>query len=73
MTEPVLQLSNICKKDLRDIFDLYYQPLCHLAVYYLGDEDEAKGVVQDAFVKLWEISQSLNPDSNLRNFLFSQT
>ncbi len=71
MTEPVLQLSTISKKDLRDIYDLYYQPLCHLARYYLCDEDEAKGVVQDAFVKLWEISYSLNSDSNLRNFLFT--
>lgn len=71
MTEPVLQLLNDRKKDFRDIFDLYYQPLCHLARYYLGDEDEAKGVVQDAFVKLWEISHALNSDSNLRNFLFT--
>lgn len=71
MTEPVLQLSNVCKKDFRDIFDLYYQPLCHLARFYLGDDDEAKEVVQDAFVKLWEISHLLNPGSNLRNFLFT--
>lgn len=71
MTEPVFQLLNDRKKDFRDIFDLYNQPLCHLARYYLGDEDEAKGVVQDAFVKLWEISHALNPGSNLRNFLFT--
>lgn len=59
------------KKVFKDIFDNYYQPLCHLSNYYLEDKDEAKGVVQDAFVKLWEVRHELNPDSNLQNFLFT--
>jgi RNA polymerase sigma-70 factor (ECF subfamily) len=42
-----------------------------LSLHYLEDEDEAKEVVQDAFVKLWEIRNDLNLESNLRNFLFT--
>lgn len=59
------------KNGFKNIFHEYFQPLCHLSKHYLEDEDEAKEVVQDAFVKLWEIRQSLTPDSNIRNFLFT--
>lgn len=59
------------KDDFRNIFRLYYTPLCHLSNSYLEDEDEAKSVVQDAFLKLWEVRESLNSDSNLRNYLFT--
>ena len=46
------------KDDFRNIFRLYYTPLCHLSNSYLEDKDEAKSVVQDAFLKLWEVSHS---------------
>jgi len=71
MSEPILHLSNGNRMFFRDIFNDYYQPLCHLSTYYLEDREEAKGVVQEAFVKLWEARHELNPDSNLRNFLFT--
>ena len=71
MFEQVFQISKDDKNSFRDIFHEYYTPLCHLSQHYLEDEDEAKGVVQEAFVKLWEIRHELNPDSNLRNFLFT--
>lgn len=50
---------------------MYYPPLFHLSIYYLENEDESKGVVQDAFMKLWEIWSELHGDSNLRNFLYT--
>lgn len=59
------------KDEFKAIFRLYYQPLCHLSLFYLEDDEEAKGVVQEAFVKLWEVRHELNPGSNLRNFLFT--
>jgi RNA polymerase sigma-70 factor (ECF subfamily) len=72
MTEQILhQLINDEKHSFRKIFLDYYQPLYHLSYHYLEDDAEAKGVVQEAFVKLWEIRHELNPDSNLRNFLFT--
>ena len=59
------------KGGFKNIFLEYYQPLCHLSFHYLEDYDEAKEVVQVAFVKLWEIRENLNEDSNIRNFLFT--
>ncbi|MCK9414491.1 MAG: RNA polymerase sigma-70 factor [Prolixibacteraceae bacterium] len=56
---------------LKNIFHQFFQPLCHLSNHYLEDDDEAKEVVQEAFVKLWEIRENLDKDSNIRNFLFT--
>lgn len=59
------------KKAFKEIFNNYYQPLCHLSTYYLENKDEAKGVVQEAFIKLWEVRNDLAPNSNIKNFLFT--
>ncbi len=50
---------------------MYFKPLCHLSLHYLGNEDEAKGVVQDAFIKLWEVRSNLDSNTKLGNFLFT--
>lgn len=71
MIEQILQLKKDDKNSFKLIFNNFYHQLFHLSIHYLEDEDEAKGVVQEAFVKLWEIRHELNPDSNLRNFLFT--
>jgi RNA polymerase sigma-70 factor, ECF subfamily len=68
MFEQVLQSLKDDRDSFKSIFQDYYQPLCHLSIHYLEDEDEAKGVVQEAFVKFWEIRQDLDPNSNIRNF-----
>lgn len=59
------------KSEFREIFKRYYQPLYHLSSYYIDNQDEAKGVVQEAFIKLWEVRAELSPDSNIKNFLFT--
>ncbi len=59
------------KDGFKNIFQQFFQPLYHLSSHYLEDPDEAKEVVQDAFVKLWEVRQNLDEDSNIRNFLFT--
>lgn len=71
MPNSVIQLSKNSKNRFEDVFHTYYQPLYHLSISYLKDEEEAKSVVQEAFVKLWEIRNELHADSNLRNFLFT--
>lgn len=66
-----LQFFRIEKNDFQEVFRTHFQPLFHLSLNYLEDEVEAKSVVQDAFIKLWEIRNKLNVDSNLRNFLYT--
>lgn len=71
MPDQIIHFPIVDKNNLRIIFNNYYQPLCHLSQHYLEDEDEAKGVVQEAFVKLWDIRNELKEESNLRNYLFT--
>lgn len=65
------EIKNIGNEEFRSIFDQYYPMLFHLGKEYLQDEDEAKEVAQSAFVKLWEIRESLSNESNIRNFLYT--
>lgn len=59
MPDPAIQLAKNGKNCFRDIFHTYYQPLYYLSISYLKDEEEAKSVVQEAFIKLWEIEEKL--------------
>lgn len=52
---------------IETIFKRLYKPLCIYAMHYLsGNIDEAEDVVQDCFVKMWEV----RPD-NERAFLYT--
>jgi len=66
-----LNFINDDRNYLKSLFQIYFQPLCQLSLHYLKDYDESKGVVQEAFVKLWEIRFELEADSNIPNFLFT--
>lgn len=53
------------------IFRLYYPTLLKFAEGMLKDRASAEDVVQDAFVKLWMRRNSLNPDTNIKAWLYS--
>jgi RNA polymerase sigma-70 factor (ECF subfamily) len=65
------QHINHDKQDFKEVFRKYFQPLYCLCRFYLENEDEAKDIVQDAFVRLWEVRAILHADSKLGNFLFT--
>lgn len=45
--------------------------LYNLGFQYVENEDEAHGLVQNAYLKLWEIKAQINENSNIRNYLFT--
>ena len=45
----------------------------HLCLQYLNDERISEEIVQDTFMKLWEVRQSLGDNDNIRNFLYTIT
>jgi RNA polymerase sigma-70 factor (family 1) len=53
-----------------EIYDRYHALLFIHADQKLRDEDEARDVVQDAFVKLWEKRGELKISSNLSGYLY---
>jgi len=61
------------KKAYEDIYNEFFGVLYHLCLNYLHNEKVAKEIVQDTFMKLWEIRETLNDQINIRNFLYTIT
>lgn len=74
LTNPDIQsLRKGEKKAYEAIYNEFFGVLFHLCLHYLYDEKVAEEMVQDTFMKLWEIRETLNDQINLRNFLYTIT
>jgi RNA polymerase sigma-70 factor (ECF subfamily) len=61
------------KKAFEAVYNDFFGVLYHLCINYLHDEKVAEEIVQDTFLKLWEIKETLNDQTNIRNFLYTIT
>ena len=61
------------KKAYEAVYDEFFGVLYHLCLNYLHDDKVAEELVQDTFMKLWEIRETLNDQINIRNFLYTIT
>lgn len=61
------------KKAFEAVYSEFFGVLYHLCLNYLHDEKIAEEKVQDTFMKLWEIRETLNDQINIRNFLYTIT
>jgi RNA polymerase sigma-70 factor, ECF subfamily len=64
-------LAQPSTKEFETLFRAYFRPLVGFSVKYVGDADDAKGIVHDVYVNLWEKFQSLPSDTNLRSYLYT--
>lgn len=55
----------------KHLFDQTYEDLVAYAHTYLYEKDASEDVVQEVFVCLWERSDSISIDVNLRSYLFA--
>ena len=53
------------------VFKKYYPGLITFVCRHVGNLDVAKDIVQDIFLKLFEISRSLEKDFNLKSWLYN--
>jgi len=53
------------------LFKDLFKPLCGFAMKYTGDLDEAKGLVHDVFIGLWEKLSTLPADTNYQSYLYT--
>ncbi|HKJ41910.1 MAG TPA: sigma-70 family RNA polymerase sigma factor [Sunxiuqinia sp.] len=65
------RLRNGEKAVFKQIYHSYYRLLYNLGMQYLEDENETREIVQNVYLKLWEVWEGLNDQSNIRNFLFT--
>ena len=52
------------------LYRMEYLNLVHFAGSYLGDPEKAKDISQDSLLALWENRSRLDPEKNIRAFLF---
>lgn len=57
-------------KAFSGMFDEYWKKVLRFARLYIADQYEQEEVVQEAFIKLWEMRESIEPDSNIDGLLF---
>lgn len=54
----------------KDVYRMYYSPLCRFAHKYFDEKEEAEDIVQETMVKMWEQRNKLEIN-NLKTYLFS--
>ncbi|WP_194831500.1 RNA polymerase sigma-70 factor [Prolixibacter sp. NT017] len=66
-------IANLRKGDensLRELFDMYYKPLCMFALKFVDSIEQAEDIVQDTFINLWNSRSYSNIHSNIKAYLF---
>ncbi|MDR3140219.1 MAG: RNA polymerase sigma-70 factor [Tannerellaceae bacterium] len=65
-----LQLQYGEEKAYKELFLMYYSPLCEYASRYIRDE-EAEELVQDLMLYLWEAREEIVIEASLKSYLFT--
>ncbi len=71
--EYILGLESGSEKIFRQIMDKWYTPLYNFANGYTNNSENAKEVVQDVFLQLWDNRTRLKADGSLNAYLFTLT
>ncbi|HYE54379.1 MAG TPA: RNA polymerase sigma-70 factor [Chitinophagaceae bacterium] len=58
---------------LTTIFDHYYEALCYFAERLVADTAEARDIVEESFIKLWELRENFGTMQNVKAFLYITT
>ena len=58
------------KEKFEQVYNQYFSFFFEVACQFLINEEDAKEIVQDAFIKLWEKKLYHKPEQELKNFLF---
>lgn len=53
------------------LFRALYEPLVRFAMKYTHSKATSCDIVQDIFVKLWQLRENLDPDLSLRSWLYT--
>lgn len=61
------------KSAYEEIYNDYFGVIYRLSIQYLHDSAIAEEIVQDSFMKLWEIRETLNEQFYIRSFLYTIT
>ncbi|MFY0600116.1 MAG: RNA polymerase sigma-70 factor [Cyclobacteriaceae bacterium] len=69
--DTIAQLKSGDRKAFREIFEVFFQPLCAYGNRYASDPGEAEDLVQEVFIKLWERREDFDQVNPLKTFLYT--
>lgn len=61
------------KDEFRDLFTRYYNPLCNFAQSIVRDDAKAEDAVQDVFVAMWQVKETITDQEYIKAYLFKAT
>ena len=68
--QPLPETVQLDEQGLHTIFQRYYAPLCLFAYQFTDDRELAADLVQEAFIKLWELRTHFSYLHQVRSFLY---
>ena len=72
--ETILQnIQNGNLQEFEKLFKEYYPLLCHYALRFVKDSDQAEEIVQELFCQLWENRKELKIHTSLKAYLYKST
>ena len=71
--ETLEQLKKGDPKAFELVFRLWYEPLVNFADEYISDIESSRNIVQNIFMRLWEKHSLVDPDSNLKSYMYMAT
>ena len=63
-------MNALDKGTFEELFRSYFTPLCSFAQKYVGDIDEAKDIVHNVFINLWNKRDKVDLKTSLKSYLF---
>ena len=64
-------ISTLNKTDFEEAFKTYFKPLTAFAYKFVKDTDDAKSIVHDVFMKLWEKRDDIDMSRSVKSYLFT--
>ena len=71
MGEKVYHILLNQDQGFKHIFELFYPRIWYFVKEYIKDEHDAKDIMQNVFLMLWEKRNSLKADTNMNAYLFA--
>lgn len=66
----IIESEELRRKEFEKIYNRFFNFFSDVAFHFLHHEDDAKGLVQEAFIKLWENNIYSKSEQEIKNYLF---
>lgn len=64
-------ISSLNKDTFEKLFKEYFKPLTSFAFKFVKDVDDAKSIVHDVFMKIWEKKDEIDMSKSVKSYLFT--